>query len=151
MTISHKLAPAVIVAAAVALGLAGCGGGSKSDVVLVTHDSFVVSAAVKKAFESETGSHLEILKTGDAGAALTRALLTEGNPEGDLFFGVDESLLSRALGTDLFVPYASPGLAHVDSRYDVDPQHRVTPIDHGEVCLNYDRAWFAKHRIPPPR
>jgi thiamine transport system substrate-binding protein len=27
----------------------------------------------------------------------------------------------------------------------------VTPIDHGEVCLNYDKAWFAEHGIEPPR
>jgi thiamine transport system substrate-binding protein len=26
----------------------------------------------------------------------------------------------------------------------------VTPIDHGEVCLNYDRAWFAERGIAPP-
>jgi thiamine transport system substrate-binding protein len=27
----------------------------------------------------------------------------------------------------------------------------VTPIDHGEVCLNVDRAWFADRGIAPPR
>ncbi|MDH4104172.1 MAG: thiamine ABC transporter substrate-binding protein, partial [Thermoleophilia bacterium] len=33
----------------------------------------------------------------------------------------------------------------------LDPEHRVTPIDHGEVCLNVDEAWFAEHGIDPPR
>src|SRR5262249_34565992 len=36
-------------------------------------------------------------------------------------------------------------------RYLIDPSHRLTPIDHGEVCLNYDKAWFAEHRLAPPR
>jgi thiamine transport system substrate-binding protein len=27
----------------------------------------------------------------------------------------------------------------------------VTPIDHGEVCLNYDKAWFAKQGISAPQ
>jgi thiamine transport system substrate-binding protein len=26
----------------------------------------------------------------------------------------------------------------------------VTPIDHGEVCLNYDKAWFRERGIRPP-
>ena len=33
----------------------------------------------------------------------------------------------------------------------LDPEHRVTPIDHGEVCLNYDKAWFASRGLAPPR
>jgi thiamine transport system substrate-binding protein len=27
----------------------------------------------------------------------------------------------------------------------------VTPIDHGEVCLNYDKTWFADRGVEPPR
>jgi len=119
-------------------------------VVLVTHDSFAVSKTVKAAFEQQTGLKLRILQTGDAGAALNRALLTEGKPEGDVFFGVDNNLLTRALTGKLFVPYTPPALAHVDRHYDLDRSHRLVPIDHGAVCLVYDRAWFAKHNLRPP-
>jgi thiamine transport system substrate-binding protein len=138
--------------ALVALAGAACGGGGKpSDVVLVTHDSFVVSKGVKRAFEQETGLELKILQSGDAGEMLTKALLTAGNPQGDVLFGVDNTLLSRALAGDLFDPYRSPALAGVDPRLDVDPQHRVTPIDHGEVCLNIDKAWFTDRGLTAPR
>ncbi len=82
---------------------------------------------------------------------LTKALLTAGNPQGDVLFGVDNNLLSRALGGDLFEAYESPGLERVDEQYVLDPEHRATPIDHGEVCLNYDKAWFAERGIAPPR
>ena len=27
----------------------------------------------------------------------------------------------------------------------------MTPIDHGDVCLNVDRKWFASHGVAPPR
>jgi thiamine transport system substrate-binding protein len=121
------------------------------DVVLVTHDSFAISKTVKASFERQTGLKLRILQTGDAGAALNRALLTAGKPEGDVFFGVDNNLLTRALGADLLVPYRSPSLGAVDPRYDLDPTHRLTPIDHSEVCLVYDRAWFQRHTMAPPR
>ena len=117
---------------------------SRREVVLVTHDSFVVSKPVRAAFERESGLRLRILQSGDAGAALNRALLTKGNPEGDVFFGVDNNLLSRALGEDLFEPYEPAALDAVPDRYELDTEHRVTPIDHGEVCLNIDTGWFAE-------
>jgi thiamine transport system substrate-binding protein len=152
VTISHKPQVAAL-AVAVALGLAACGGAGEkpTDVVLVTHDSFVVSKDVESAFERESGLELRILQSGDAGEALTKALLTAGNPQGDVFFGVDNNLLSRALDTDLFESYESPALSSVSDRYTLDPDHRVTPVDHGEVCLNYDRGWFSEHDVAPPR
>ena len=79
-----------------ALAVAGCGGGGQpKDVVLVTHDSFAISPSVKRAFEQESGLRLRILKAGDAGEVVTRALLTAGNPEGDVLFGVDNNLVER--------------------------------------------------------
>jgi len=133
--------------------LGACGGGEESsrEVVLVTHDSFAVSKPVLRAFERETGLKVRILQSGDAGAALNRALLSAGDPEGDVFFGVDSNLLSRALGQGLFEPYESPELARVDPRYVLDEGHRVTPVDHGEVCLNVDRGWFVSRGLAPPR
>jgi thiamine transport system substrate-binding protein len=144
-----KLVSLSLIALAV---LAGCGGGREApqEVVLVTHDSFAVSKPVLRTFERETGLKLRILQAGDAGEALNRALLTAGDPEGDVFFGVDNNLLSRALAEDLFEPYESRELAHVDPRYVLDEEHRVTPVDHGEVCLNVDRGWFATRGLAPP-
>ena len=141
---------AVVAAAALAVG--GCGGSDQpSDVVLVTHDSFAISPDVKKAFEEESGLTLEILKAGDAGELVTRALLAAGKPEGDVLFGVDNNLIARAFAGDVFERYASPELTSVDPALVLDPQHRATPIDRGDVCLNYDRAWYADHALVPPR
>ena len=74
---------------------------------------------------------------------VSQALLTAGNPEGDVLFGIDNNLLARALDGDLFEPYESPRARQVDPSSILDPEHRVTPIDRGDVCLNYDKAWFA--------
>lgn len=140
-------------ATAVAALAAGCGGDDDrpGEVVLVTHDSFVISKPVRRAFERETGLKLRILQSGDAGELVNRALLTRGNPEGDVLFGLDDSLLSRTLDEDLFEPYESPQLEHVRAAYLLDEGNRVTPIDHGEVCLNLDRGWFASRGLEPPR
>ncbi len=139
------------VALAALLLAAGCGGGgTPTDVVLVTHDAFAISPAVKKAFEQESGLKLRILKAGDAGEVVTRALLTAGNPEGDVLFGIDNNLLARALPADVFEAYEPPDLATVDPALVLDPEHRVTPIDRGDVCLNVDKTWFAAHGVAPP-
>ena len=152
MTLCHKAGVALAVfAAAFVAGCGGSGDSSKSkEVVLVTHDSFAIPKQVKAAFERESGLKLKILQGGDAGEAVNRALLTKGNPQGDVLFGIDNNLLSRALDEGLFEPYEAKGLDGVDSRYVLDPTHQVTPIDHGDVCLNIDRKWFATRGIAPP-
>jgi thiamine transport system substrate-binding protein len=149
MTQRHTLLAALV--AVLAFVTSGCGGDEKpTDVVLVTHDSFVISDDAVSDFEKSSGFDLRILQSGDAGELLSKALLTAGNPQGDVLFGVDSNLLSRAVDGELFETYESPRLEGVDERYVLDPEHRVTPIDHGEVCLNYDRAWFAEHDVDAP-
>ena len=151
MALSQKVRAAAALLAAIALGATACGGGeSPTEVVLVTHDSFVMSDELKRDFEQESGLTLKVLQAGDAGEVVAKALLTAGNPQGDVLFGVDNNLLSRTLDGDLFESYESPALDTVDEQYVLDPEHRVTPIDHGEVCLNHDKAWFAEHDISPP-
>ena len=150
VTLCCKLVLAV--AAVAAAGLAtGCGGGEEqpTEVVLLTHDSFAVSKQVKRAFEQETGLTLRVLQAGDANETLNRALLTAGDPQADVIFGIDDSVLSRALEGELLDPYRSDGVESVAEEFS-PPDERVTPIDHGEVCLNIDRAWFADRGIAPP-
>ncbi len=158
MLIQHKRPSAVAVLTALILAgvaglvVAGCGGGGGSEskeVVLITHDSFAVSKDVKAAFERESGLTLRILQGGDANETLNRALLTAGDPQGDVIFGIDDSVLSRALDGNVLDEYRSPELSSLAPDFS-SPDPHVTPIDHGEVCLNVDRGWFATHHVPPP-
>jgi thiamine transport system substrate-binding protein len=147
-----KVATALTATVCLLAGVVHAAGTSSrsTSVVLVTHDSFTISKPVRAAFERQTGLKLRILQTGDAGAALNRALLTAGKPEGDVFFGVDNNLLTRALTGNLLVPYRPAALATLDRRYDLDPTHRLIAVDHSEVCVVYDRAWFARQHVTPP-
>jgi len=117
---------------------------------LVTHDSFNVSEDVLSAFIDETGIEVEILRLGDAGQVVNQAVLTAGNPLGDVLFGVDNTFLSRALDADVFVPYTSDNLDSVAEQFILDPEMRVTPIDYGDVCLNYDIAYFQDNNLAVP-
>jgi thiamine transport system substrate-binding protein len=119
-------------------------------VTLLTHDSFDVSQRVVRAFERDSGIELRIVPAGDAGQLVNRAILTAGNPEGDVLFGIDDNLLSKAIEAEVFEPYESPELSRVDDAFALDPTHSVTPIDRGDVCLNVDLTWFAERGLEPP-
>lgn len=150
-TVCCKVAAAGLLASATLIA-AGCGGDSEKtprEVVLLTHDSFAVSKPVRRAFERETGLKLRVLQAGDANETLNRALLTAGDPQGDVIFGIDDSVLSRALDGDLLEEYRSDELESVAPDFS-SPDPHVTPIDHGEVCLNVDRAWFETRKLAPP-
>jgi thiamine transport system substrate-binding protein len=125
--------------------------GAPAEVVVVTHDSFAASEEVITRFESENNARVQILKSGDAGSALNKAILAgASNPLGDVFFGVDNTFLSRALEADLFEPYKPAGVDAVPAEYHLDGEYRLSPIDYGDVCLNYDKAWFTEKGVAPP-
>ncbi|KDN76250.1 ABC transporter substrate-binding protein [Streptomyces olindensis] len=152
-----------LTAVAVGLGMVGtlsaCGSsdgsqeaGDSKTVTLVSHDSWAASEDVIAAFEKESGYQVRVLKDGDAGQAVNKAVLTKDNPQGDVFFGVDNTLLSRALDNGLFQPYEAKGSERIKAEYRADQdKHRVTPVDTGDICVNYDKKYFADHKIEPPR
>ena len=122
-----RLLAATACLAVAATALAACAGGDDTDTVtLVTHDSFVISKEVRTAFEASTGLRLRIVRNGDAGAALNQAILTKDAPLGDAFFGVDNTLVSRALAEDVFVRYTPKAAAEVPAALVIDPTHHVT-------------------------
>jgi len=122
---------------------------SGTTVTLLTHDSFALSPETLEAFTAETGIAVEQLASGDAGALVAQACLTAGAPLGDALFGIDNTFLQRGLDCGMFEPYASPGLAAVPDRFELDAEHRVTPVDFGDVCLNYWVDAFGDP-LPPP-
>jgi thiamine transport system substrate-binding protein len=124
---------------------------SPTTITLVTHDAFAVSKPVLRDFTKQTGIKVKILKGGgDAGTALNQVILTKDHPIGDVFFGVDNTFLGRALDNDVFDVYRPAALDQVAAEWQLDPTNHVTPVDHGDVCINYDKKWFAKKGIPVP-
>jgi len=122
----------------------------RQTLTIMTHDSFAVSEEVIKSFEEENNAKIVFLQSGDAGAVLNRAILTRDAPLADLLFGVDNTFLSRALDADIFESYESPALADIDSSFKLDSTHRATPIDYGDVCINYDKAYFSENNLRVP-
>ncbi|OKI07203.1 ABC transporter substrate-binding protein [Streptomyces sp. CB02923] len=158
MSTTRRITVTALAVAAGMTALAACGtGGSGASkdpktVTLVSHDSFNISKSVLEEFTRQTGYKVDVLKGGDAGKAVNQAILSKSNPQGDVFFGIDNTLLSRGLKEGIFSPYQAKELASVPEELQLDKaEHRVTPVDYGDTCVNYDRAYFAEHKIAPPQ
>lgn len=143
-----------------ALILVGCGQAASvntptpsgpRELTVMTHDSFAVSDAVRTAFETQYNVKLQFLKAGDTGTALNKAILSKDNPLADVFYGVDNTFLSRALNEGIFEPYHSALLEKIPAEFKLDSTDNALPVDYGDVCLNYDREYFKQHGLQPPQ
>lgn len=120
------------------------------DLIIMSHDSFNVGEDVIAEFEAEHDATITILKSGDAGEALTKAILAKDAPIADLLYGIDNTFLGRALDEEIFIEYESPMLEKVPGKYRLDSSNHVMPVDFGFVALNYDIAWFEEKGVAPP-
>lgn len=157
-----RMPVAVAIASVVGFTLSACTSQESADsspapsgpvtVQLLTHDSFALSEDVIADFEESSGITLELVSGGDAGSMVAGAILAAGAPTADVIFGVDNTLVTRALDAGVFEAYTSPEASSL--RPELANQTfdgRVTPIDFGDVCINVDDTWFEREGVAPPR
>jgi thiamine transport system substrate-binding protein len=141
--------PTVAAALVVASALSGCSlvGGSggpegSRDVVLVTHDAFVLPKPLIKRFDQQTGYHLVVHASGDGGTLTNKLVLTQGNPTGDVAFGVDNTFATRALDADVFARTDVSLPAGAQQYVVPGDDGRLAPVDNGDVCVGkYGNGW----------
>lgn len=130
----RKLLPGLLVAGAL-LALSSCSDDDKAALTLVAYDSFPKEGTplneALAAFTDDTGIEVTVVNAGDTGSMVSKAVLTAGNPEGDVMWGVDNTFLSAAVDGKVF-------------------EGEPTQVNFGDVCLNYDIAWFDEQGIEPP-
>ena len=100
-------------------------------VRLAAHDSFVISDELIAEFEATSGYQLEIVRMGDTGSLTNQLILTKTAPVADAVYGIDNTFLPRALEAGIL-------------------ETEAEAINYGDVCFNYDLAWFAAEGIEPP-
>ena len=101
-----------------------------NEVTLLAYDAFTPQEGIFDAFTAATGAKVKVVTGGDSGVLISKAILTAGTPEGDVLWGLDNTLLSRAQKAELLTSYE--------------------PVDTGDICVNYDKQWFASRNIAPP-
>lgn len=118
-----------------AVGLVGCSSVDDAkpitEVVLATHDSFAMSDELIAEFEQTSGFKLTLIKAGDAGELTNKLVLTKDAPIADAVFGIDTTFAGVARDGEVL-------------------DGELIPISFGDVCLNYDKAWFAGKGIEAP-
>lgn len=134
------------------LGIAACSGTASDGPITITlmaHDSFAdaVTEETFADFTASTGHRVEVLAAGDAGAMVNQAILTKDNPVADAIFGIDDTFLTRAIEAGILHGYSSSLLVQIPEQLRLRDD-LVTPIDYGDVCLNYDKEAFGD--LPPP-
>jgi thiamine transport system substrate-binding protein len=126
----------------------------RRSITLVAYDSFPEDdTEVNEAldvFTDQTGIDVDLLLAGDTGTMLAKASLTAGNPEGDVMWGIDNTFLSRAIDDGVFEPYVPEAAAAEPELAALVPNGEATPVDFGDVCVNYDIAWFAESGLAVP-
>ena len=120
-------------------------------LTIMTHDSFEINAELVASYEADNNVKLVFLKSGDTGAALNKAILSKNAPLADVFYGVDNTFLSRALEAEIFEPYSSPALESISDEMRLDPGDNLLPVDYGDVCINYDKKYFSENNLPVPQ
>lgn len=126
---------AAILAATIitAISLTACATSSSqaAEITVVVHDSVSISKELLTSFTKQTGVVVHLLKAGDAGAMTNKLVLTKDAPIGDAVYGIDNTFAS---------------LATKNGVIDGD----LTAIDYGDVCMNYDKTWFATNEQAAP-
>jgi thiamine transport system substrate-binding protein len=146
----------LLLAATAALALGACSSEEPDSLRLLAYESFPddpegpIALALDE-FTAETGIDVDVVIAGDTGTMVSAAALTAGNPEGDVIWGVDNTFLSRAIDADIFEQYEADGLDAIPSELtDLVPDHEATPVDFGDVCVNYDIGALDRMDLAPP-
>jgi thiamine transport system substrate-binding protein len=134
-----------------ALLFTACAPQGPRSLTVLTHDSFSVSEKLVQQFEKDNNAKVSFVKGGDAGSVLNKAILSKDAPLADVLYGVDNSFLSRALDAGIYSPYEAPALASIPAGFKLDPQNRALPVDYGDVCINYDKSYFASKNLQVPQ
>ena len=103
---------------------------SATEVTLIAYDSFTPEEGIFDAFTEQTGATVKVVTAGDTGTMVSKAILTAGNPEGDVMWGIDNTFLSRAQNAEVLLSYE--------------------PVDEGDICVNYDKSWFSERALSVP-
>ncbi|MBF82035.1 MAG: thiamine ABC transporter substrate-binding protein [Actinobacteria bacterium] len=110
---------------------------SGTTIDLITYDAFLPPEGAFEGFTAKTGIQVNLLQSADTGTMVSQSVLTSGDPVADVMFGIDNTFLCRGLTNDIFQPYLASTIDQLSSDLLLDPYHRVTPVDYGDICVNF--------------
>ena len=113
---------------------------------LMVHSSFSLPTPVLDMFEAKFKTKVIIVKGGDAGEMLNKLILTRANPIADVVYGLDNTLVAKALANHVLEPV----LPQMFRLPDEQLGSALAPVDFGFITINVDKAEVAKRGVPLP-
>lgn len=131
--------------------------GAAKELVVYTYDSFASwgpAKAIEEKFEAMFPDvDLVWVAVGDSSEMLARLIaeLRLGTTQADVFLGLADVELPRALANEVFLPYDPekiPNLSNVPTTLIFDRTGHVLPYDHGYVTFVYDSELLPEELVP---
>ena len=135
----------VLQAAAAAFLLASTQVQAQTEVRLAVHKSFSLPKDAFAAFERANDAKVSVIKAGSGNEMVNKLVLSRARPIADAVYGLDNTTVLKARESGILAP-RQPASAAVNASLP-----HALAVDSGYITLNYDKAWFAKHKLPLPQ
>ena len=119
-------------------------------LTVLTYDSFDATGSIVNDFRNITGYEVTVIRAGDAGGVLERALQMTGVEAFDIILGLDSTYAPIALDNNLLIPHDVIPPHNISLLGSTIQDDRLMPYDQGFVCLNYDARFLSENNLSVP-
>ena len=142
----HRRVLVLVVGAAAALTIAGCGSGGSDTLTVYSGREEELVAPLIDQFEQETGTDVEVRYGESAELAATIAEEGDGSPA-DVFFAQDPGSLGAVAGEGLLAALPHPALDRVPERFR-DPEGRWVGTSGRSRVIAYNTDELSEDEVP---
>ena len=118
---------------------------AQTEVRLAVHKSFSLPKDAFAAFERANDAKVSVIKAGSGNELVNKLVLSRAQPIADAVYGLDNTTVLKAKESGILAA-AQPPSAAVTAALP-----HAAAVDTGYIAVNYDKAWFAKNKLPLPQ
>ena len=118
---------------------------AQTEVRLAVHKSFSLPKDTFAAFERANDAKVSVIKAGSGNELVNKLVLSRAQPIADAVYGLDNTTVLKAKEGGILAA-AQPPSAAVNAALP-----HAAAVDTGYIAVNYDKAWFAKNKLPLPQ
>lgn len=118
---------------------------AQTEVRLAVHKSFSLPKDAFAAFERANDAKVSVIKAGSGNELVNKLVLSRAQPIADAVYGLDNTTVLKAKEGGILAA-AQPSSAAVTAALP-----HAAAVDTGYIAVNYDKAWFAKNKLPLPQ
>ena len=118
---------------------------AQTEVRLAVHKSFSLPKDAFAAFERANDAKVSVIKAGSGNELVNKLVLSRAQPIADAVYGLDNTTVLKAKEGGILAAVQPPSAAATAAL------PHAAAVDTGYIAVNYDKAWFAKNKLPLPQ